>query len=152
MKNVFRLHEIQKLITSNRDAKFTSNFWKALFEGLETQPSFSTMYHPQNDGQMERTNQILEDMLHMYVINKPTKWEDYLHIVEFTYNNSYQASLKMSHFEFLYGRKRNVLINLDNSMDRMMLGLDILKDLEQKTNKVKKNLKIAQDKKKVVQT
>jgi hypothetical protein len=77
------------MVISDRDVKFTSNFWKELFAGLDTNFNFSTSYHPQTDGQTERTNQIIEDMLQMYVITKPTKWEEYLHLVEFAYNNGY---------------------------------------------------------------
>jgi hypothetical protein len=67
--------------------------------------NFSTSYHPQIYGKMERVNQVIEDMLRMYVMDKPSKWEDYFHLVEFSYNNGYQASLKMSLFESLYGIK-----------------------------------------------
>jgi hypothetical protein len=67
--------------------------------------NFSTTYHPQSYGKIERVNQVIEDMLRMYVMDKPSKWEDYLHMVEFAYNNVYQASFKMIPFEVLYGRK-----------------------------------------------
>ena len=83
MKEIFRLHGLPKAIISDRDVKFTSNFWKGLFADLGTKINFSTAYHPQTDGQTERVNQVLEDMLRMYVMEKPTKWEDYLHLVEF---------------------------------------------------------------------
>jgi len=75
MKYFFRLHGIPKVIISDRDVNFTGNFWKTLFKGLDTKLNFSTTYHPQTDGQTERVNQILEDMLRMYVMNKPCKWE-----------------------------------------------------------------------------
>jgi hypothetical protein len=105
MKEIFRMHGMPKEIVSNRDTKFTSNFWKSLMVGLETKFLFSTTYHPQTDGQTERVNQIVEDMLRMHVMHQPKKWEDYLPLVEFSYNNSYQESLKMSPFEVLYGRQ-----------------------------------------------
>jgi hypothetical protein len=76
-----------------------------LFKGFGTNLNFNTTYHPKSDGKTERINQIIEDMLRMYVMDKPSRWEDYLHLVEFAYNNGYQASLKMSPFEALYGRK-----------------------------------------------
>ena len=82
----------------DRDVKFTSNFWKSLFAGLETKINFNTSYHPKTDGQTERTNQVIEDMLRMYVMERPAKWEDYLHLLEFSYNNGYHASTKMSPF------------------------------------------------------
>ena len=88
----------------------------------------------------------------MYVIDKLTKWEYYLHLVEFSYNNGYQASLKMCPFEVLYGRKCHIPIRWDNPIDWLMLGLYMLKDLEHMANKIKKNLKTTQDGKKVMQT
>jgi hypothetical protein len=105
MKEVTRLHGIPKTILFDRDPKFTSNFWRGLFKGFRTNLNFSTTYHPVSDGKTKRVNQVIEDMLRMYVMDKPYKWEYYLHMVEFYYNNGYQASLKMSPFEALYGRK-----------------------------------------------
>jgi hypothetical protein len=69
-------------------------------------------------GKQERTNRIIEDMLRMYVMDQPSKWEDYIHLVEFSYNNGYQASLKMSPFEALYGRKCNTPVSWDNPTDK----------------------------------
>jgi hypothetical protein len=74
MKEIFRLHGIPKMVISDRDVKFTSAFWKEFFAGLNTNLNFSTSYHLQTDGQTERTNQIIEDMLRMYVRTKPNKW------------------------------------------------------------------------------
>ena len=98
-----------------------------MFKGLETKLNSSTAYHPQMDGQTERVNQVLEDMLRMYVRDYPKKWEDYLQLVEFAYNNHYQASAKLSPFEILYGRKCNTPISWSNLVDRLMLGPDLLK-------------------------
>jgi hypothetical protein len=84
----------------------------------------------------------------MYVMNKPNKWEDYLHLVEFAYNNGYQASLKMSPFEALYGRRCNTPISWDNPVNRITLGLEMLKEMEQEVIKIKQNLKTTQDRQK----
>jgi len=130
MKEVFRLHNIPKVIISDRDAKFIGNFWKSLFQGLDTKLNLSTAYHLQTDGQTERVNQVLEDLLRMYVMDQPGKWQDFLHLVEFAYNNHYQASAKMSPFEILYGRKCNTRITWSNPMDRLMLGPELLKEME----------------------
>jgi transposase InsO family protein len=105
MKEIARLYGIPRKIVSDRDTKFTSNFWRGLFKGFGTNINFNMVYHPRTDGKTERVNQIIEDMLRMYVMDKPSKWEDYLHLVEFSYNNGSQASLRMSPFEALYGRK-----------------------------------------------
>ena len=67
--------------------------------------NFNTTYHPESNGKTKRVNRVIEDMLRMYVMDKPSKWEDYLHLVEFAYNNGYHASLNMSPFEALYDRK-----------------------------------------------
>jgi hypothetical protein len=134
---------------SNSDPKFTSNFWKGLFNGFGTNLNFSTTYHPELDGKTERVNQVIEDMLRMYVIDKPSKWEYYLHLVEFSYNNGYQKSLKMSPFEALYGRKYNTPVSWDNPTDRAVVGPDFLKEMEEKMLKIKQNLKVAQDMQKI---
>ena len=133
---------------SNKDPKFTSNFWRGLFRGFGTNLNFSTMYHPESDGQTERVNQVIEDMLRMYVMDKPSKWEDYLHVVEFAYNNEYQTFLKRSSFEALYGIKCNTPVSWDNPTDRAVVGLDLLREMEEKMIKIKQNLKASQDRQK----
>ena len=93
-----------------------------MLEGFDSSLNMSTAYHPQTDGQTERVNQVIEDMLRMYVMDHPSKWEDYLHLVEFAYNNGYPSSLNMSPFEAVYGRKCNTPISWDNPMDRVIVG------------------------------
>jgi hypothetical protein len=88
-------------------------------------------------------------MLRMYVMDKPSKWEDYLQLVEFSYNNGYQDSLRMSPFESLYGGKCDTPVRWDNPKDRVVLGLKFLKDMEDQVVKIKKNLKATQDRQKV---
>jgi transposase InsO family protein len=73
MKEVARLHEIPKTIVSDRDPKFTSNFWKGLFKGFRMNLNFSIAYNPKSDGQTERVNRVIEDILRMYVMEKPLK-------------------------------------------------------------------------------
>ena len=73
MKEIFKLHGLSRAIIYDRDVKFTSNFWKGLFADLGTKLNLSTAYHPQIDGWTERVNQVPEYMLHMYVMEKPTK-------------------------------------------------------------------------------
>jgi hypothetical protein len=90
-------------------------------------------------------NQVIEDMLRMHVMDKPSKWEDYLHLVEFSYNNGYQESLKMSPFEALYGKKCNTIVSWDNLDDRLVVGPEFLKEIEEQMLKIKKKLKASQD-------
>jgi hypothetical protein len=104
MKKMVTSHGVPKAIISDRDTKFTLNFWKSS-QALGMKLNFSTAYHPQSDGQTERLNQVFEDMLHMYVMDKPSTWEDYLQLVEFAYSNAYPAFLGMCLFEALYGRR-----------------------------------------------
>ena len=117
LKEIFRLHRIPKEIISNRDTKFTKNFWRSLFFELDTWLKFCTTYHSQTDGQRERVNQIVEDMFRMYVMNNPTRWEDYLHLAKFVYKNSYQDSTKMSPFEVLYGQKCRTPVTWESPVD-----------------------------------
>jgi hypothetical protein len=132
MREIARLHGVPKTIVSDRDPKFTSNFWKGLFKGFGTNMNFSTTYHPESDGQTERVNQVIEDMLRMYVMDKPSKWEDCLHLVEFSYNNGYQSSLNMSPFEALYGRKCNTPVSWDNPTYHLVVGPYLLREMEEK--------------------
>jgi hypothetical protein len=126
MREVTCLHDIPKTIVSDKDPKFTSKFWKGLFKGFETNMKFNTTYHPESNGKTERVNQVIEDMIRMYVMEKPSKWEDYLHLVEFSYKNGYQASLKMSPFEALCGRKCNTPVSWNNPADIAVVGLEFL--------------------------
>eukprot|EP00253_Pinus_taeda_P004218 PITA_04218 len=148
MQNIFKLHGLPKVIISDRDVKFTSAFWRTLFEGLGAQLSFSTAYHPQTDGQTERVNQVLEDMLRSYVMQQPTRWEEYLHLVEFAYNNGYHSALKMSPFEVLYGRKCHTPSSWGGLEDKFLLGPEMLEEMEVMVKRVRANLKMAQDRQK----
>lgn len=91
----------------------------------------------------------MEDMLRMYVMQQPTKWEKYLHLIEFSYNNKYHESLRMSPFEVLYERKCRVPINWYNLEDKLVLRPDMLAEIKKAAMKVRKNLKAAQDWKKM---
>src|SRR3954465_11352181 len=93
LKEVVRLHGVPISIISDRDSRFTSRFWQSLQEALGTRLDMSTAYHPQTDGQSERTIQTLEDMLRACVIDFGKAWDDHLHLVEFAYNNSFQPVL-----------------------------------------------------------
>jgi transposase InsO family protein len=93
------------MIMSDRGTQFTSKFCERLHETLDTQLRFSSTYHPQIDGQTERVNQILEDMLRACALQCGRSWHKSLLYAMFTYNNSYQESLKMAAFDMLYGRR-----------------------------------------------
>jgi transposase InsO family protein len=105
MSRIVCLHGVPKEIVSERRTQFTSRFWERLHETLDTQLCFSSTYHPQTDGQTERVNQILEDILRASALQYGRSWEKSLSYAEFSYNNSYQESLKMAQFEMLYGHR-----------------------------------------------
>jgi transposase InsO family protein len=99
------LHGVPKTIVSDRGTQFVIRFWEQLHESLGTKLIRSSSYHPQTDGQTERVNQIVEDMLRTSIMHFDKSWDKSLSLAEFSYNNSYQASLKMTPFEALCGRR-----------------------------------------------
>ncbi|GJS83340.1 putative nucleotidyltransferase, ribonuclease H [Tanacetum coccineum] len=98
-------HGVPVSIISDRDPRFTSRFWRSLQKSLGTNLDMSIAYHPETDGQSERTIQTLEDMLRACVIDFGSGWDKHLPLAEFSYNNSYHASIKAAPFEALYERK-----------------------------------------------
>ncbi|GKC68146.1 putative reverse transcriptase domain-containing protein, partial [Tanacetum coccineum] len=105
LKEIVCRHGVPVLIISDRDSHFTSRFWRSLQEALGTNLDMSIAYHPQTDGQSERTIQTLEDMLHAYVIDFGSNLDRHMPLVEFSYNNSYHVSIKDAPYEALYRRK-----------------------------------------------
>ncbi|CAH1412293.1 unnamed protein product [Lactuca virosa] len=103
IQEIVRLHGVPVSIISDRDSRFTSRFWKSLQKALGTHLDMSTAYHPQTDGQSERTIQTLEYMLRACVIDFRKSWDTHLPLVELSYNNSYHSSIKVAPFEALYG-------------------------------------------------
>jgi transposase InsO family protein len=86
---IVSLHGVPKKIVSDRGSRFTSRFWKSFYENMDTKLNFSSPYHPQTDGQTERTNQVLEDMLRACALQHGRSWNKSLPDAEFSYNNSY---------------------------------------------------------------
>jgi hypothetical protein len=105
---------------------------------------FSSAYHPQTDGQTERTNQILEDMLRACALQDKIDWDKRLSYAKFSYNNNYQTSLKMSPFEALYRRNCRTPLHWDQPGERQVFGPDILLEAEENIRMVRENLKAAQ--------
>lgn len=98
---IVKLHGVPSIIVFDRDPKCTSQFWRELQEALVTKLRLSSTYHPQTDGQTERTIQTLEDMLRACVLDDQGSWDSLLPLIEFTYNNSYHASIEMAPYEEL---------------------------------------------------
>nr|CAH67938.1 H0211F06-OSIGBa0153M17.10 [Oryza sativa] len=148
MARVVCLHGVPKKIVSDRGSQFTSKFWQKLPLEMGTRLNFSTAYHPQTDGQTERVNQILEDMLRACVLDFGESWDKNLPYAEFSYNNSYQASLQMAPYEALYGRKCRTPLLWDQTGERQVFGTDILRAAEEKVKIIQERLRVAQSRQK----
>jgi hypothetical protein len=138
------LYGIPKTIVSDKGALFVARFWEQLQESLGTHAIRSSAYHPHTDGQTERVNQILKDMLRACVLHYGKNWDKCLSLAEFSYNNSYQSSLKMAPFEALYGRRCRTPLNWSQAGEREIFGPDLVLEAEEKVRVITKNLEAAQ--------
>ncbi|GJT73887.1 putative reverse transcriptase domain-containing protein [Tanacetum coccineum] len=132
-------------VISDHDSRFTSRFWQSMQEALGTCLDMSTAYHPQTDGQSERTIQTLEDMLRACVLDFEGSWDVYLPLVEFSYNNSYHYSVRYASLEALYGRKCHSLIMWDEVREGHLIGPKLVQETTEKISQNKDTLKAARD-------
>nr|GEU65901.1 retrovirus-related Pol polyprotein from transposon TNT 1-94 [Tanacetum cinerariifolium] len=145
LKEVVSRHRVLVSIISDRDSKFTSHFWKSLNEALGTQLDMSMAYHPQTNGQSERTIQTLEDMLRACVIDFVKGWDRHLPLVEFSYKNSYHTSIKAAPFEALYGRECRSPICWAEVGDSQLTGPEIIHKTTKKIIQIKKRIQAVRD-------
>ncbi|GKA60013.1 putative reverse transcriptase domain-containing protein [Tanacetum coccineum] len=145
IKEIVSRHGVPISIISDRDSHFTSRFWQSLQSALGTQLDMSTAYHPETDGQSERTIQTLEDMLRACVIDFGKGWERHLPLVEFSYNNSYHASIKATPFEALYGRKCRSPVCWAEVGDVQLTGPEIIHETTEKIVQIRQCLQAARD-------
>jgi len=138
ISRILSLHGVPRTIISDRGAQFVARFWEQFHSALGTQLIRSSAYHPQTDGQTERINQILEDMLRAYVLSYSKKWDECLPLVEFSYNNSYQESIQMAPFEALYGRRCKTPLNWSEAGERNFFGPDIVNEAEDQVQLIQK--------------
>ena len=132
--HVFKLHGLPKSIVSDRDAKFTSRFWQSLFKTMGTRLAMSTAFHPQTDGQTERANRTLEDMLRAFVNYQQDNWDQLLSAAEFACNNAPNASTKMSPFQINYGRDPlNPYSQIHDLPDTVPAAADFIRNLKNAT-------------------
>ena len=117
MSRIFCLHGVPKKIVSDRGTQSTSRFWKRLHESMDTKLNFSSAYHLQTDGQTKRTNQVLEDRLRACALKHGRSWDKSLPYTEFSYNNTYQASLKWHHLKHF----------TDESVEHHFIGIRLKK-------------------------
>nr|GEY72021.1 putative reverse transcriptase domain-containing protein [Tanacetum cinerariifolium] len=148
LKEIVCRHGVSISIISDRDSKFTSRFWRSLQEALGTRLDMSTPYHPKMDGQSERTIQTLEDMLRVCVTDFGGSWDRHLPLVEFSYNNSYHASIKAVPFEVLYGRKCRSPICWSEVGDSQLTGSKLIRETNEKIVQIKNHLLTARSRQK----
>ena len=148
LEHVIKLHGVLLKIFSDYDKQFNAKYWKSLQKLMDTELNFSTAFHPQTDGQLERTIQILEDLLRSCVLDWQGSWEDHLPLVEFAYNNSYQSTIGMAPIEALYGRPcRSPSCWLD-TRDPVLIGAELIEETVKHVELIKKRMKEAQDRQK----
>ncbi|KAL0561549.1 hypothetical protein IC582_001983 [Cucumis melo] len=135
-------------IVSDRDFRFTSKFWPSLQQALGTKLHFSTAFHPQTDGQSERTIQTLEDMLRACALQFKGNWDAHLSLMEFAYNNSFHSSIGMVPYEALYGRRCRTPVWWDEVGERKLVGPELVQITSENVKIIRERLKTAQDRQK----
>ena len=145
---IVRLHGIPVSIVSDRDPRFTSKFWQGFQKAWGTKLNYSTTFHPQTDGQSERTIQTLEDMLRACALDWSGNWDEYLPLVEFSYNNSWQASIGMAPFEALYGRKCRTPTCWNEVGEKLLEGPDLVQVTTDKVEVAQERLRQARSRQK----
>jgi transposase InsO family protein len=148
MSRIVCLHGVPKKIVADRGSKFTSKFWEKLHESMDTKLNFSSAYQTQTNGQTERTNQILEDMMRACALKYGKSWDKSLPYAEFSYNNNYQASIKMAPYEALYGHQCRTPLFWSQTGESQVFGPEVLKDAEKQVQMVRESLKVAQSRQK----
>ena len=145
INEIVKLHGVPISIVLDRDPRFTSRFCSKLQKVLGTILHFSIAFHPQIDGQSERTIQTLEDMLRTCVLEFKDNWVMHLSLVTFVYNNSYQASIDMAPYEALYGRKCQTPLCWEEVGERKLKEVELIEATSKKVKIIRERLKAAQD-------
>ncbi|WVZ90087.1 LOW QUALITY PROTEIN: hypothetical protein U9M48_036418 [Paspalum notatum var. saurae] len=148
ISRIVSLHGVPRTITLDRGSLFMSRFWEQLQTALGTTLIHSSAYHPQTSGQVERVNQILEDMLRACALTYSSKWDECLPLAEFAYNNSYQKSLEMAPFVALYGRRCRPPLNCSEPGEHVTFGPDLVTQAEEQVKFIHSNLRRAQSRQK----
>ncbi|RHN60629.1 putative nucleotidyltransferase, Ribonuclease H [Medicago truncatula] len=146
--SIVKLHGVPSSIVSDKDPRFTSRFWKSLQDALGSKLRLSSTYHPQTDGQSERTIQSLEDLLRVCVLEQGGAWDSHLPLIEFTYNNSYHSSIGMAPFEALYGRRCRTPLCWFESGESVVLGPNLVHETTEKVRLIREKMKASQSRQK----
>ncbi|KAK1415127.1 hypothetical protein QVD17_30899 [Tagetes erecta] len=148
VKEIVCRHGVPLDIISDRDGRFMSRFWKGFQDAMGTKLNFSTAYHPQTDGQSERTIQTFEDLLRSCVIDFKGNADAHLPLIEFSYNNSYHTSIDMAPFEALYGSKCRSPLFWTEVSDSQIIGPEMIQETTDKIRKIRENLLAARNRQK----
>ncbi|GJS13758.1 putative reverse transcriptase domain-containing protein [Tanacetum coccineum] len=148
LNRIVARHGIPALIIYDRDGRFTLNFWRSFQKALGTDISMSTAYHPKTNGQSERIIQTLEDMLRAYVIDFGKGWVKHLPLAEFSYNNNYHASIKVSPYEALCGRKCRSPVCWAEVGEAQLTGPELIQETMEKIILIKQRMQATQDRQK----
>ena len=144
IREIVWLHGVPVSIVSDRDPRFTPHFLKSFQKAMGTRLTMSTTFHPQTDGQSERTIHVLEDMLRACALDHQGSWEEHFPLVEFAYNNSYQASIQMARYEALYGRPCRSPLCWTEVGESSIIGPDLIRDTSEKVSLIRQCLLTAQ--------
>jgi hypothetical protein len=139
--HVLCLHGVLKMIISDQGSQFVAHFWERLHASLIIHLIHSLAYHPQTDGQTERVNQILKDMLRACVLEHQGSWDQNLPWAEFSYNNSYQGSLKMAPFKVLYGHRCRTQLNWIEPGEKVIIGPNLVEEAEATIHRIQDKLR-----------
>nr|GEW70827.1 reverse transcriptase domain-containing protein [Tanacetum cinerariifolium] len=148
LKEVVARHEILVLIICDCDPRFASSYWISLQKALGTKLDMSIAYHPETKRQSENTIQTLKDMLRACVIEFGKGWVNHLPLVEFSYNNSYHASIKAAPFEVLYVRKCRLSVLWAEVREAQLLGPELIQEKTKKIIQIKQRIQATCDRKK----
>jgi hypothetical protein len=147
VNEVVKLHKAPISILFDRDPRFISHHWPNIQNALGTKLNLNTAFHPQTNGHLERTIQILNDLLRSCVLKFRGNYEDHLPLMEFTYNNNYQAMIRMALYKTLYGWRCQTLICWEEVRDMKLMEPELVKINTKKVKVIREKMKANQDRK-----
>ena len=152
VNEIVSLHGQLVSITSDRDDRFVSRFWKTLHESMGMKLQFNTAYHQQTNGQSEQTIQTLEDMLRACLLDFKTQWDESLSLCKFAYNSSYHSSIGIAPFEALYGRRCKTPVYWKEVGEHSFHGPTLIGETSEKVKLIHECLKAYRSRQKSCQT
>ena len=144
VNTVIKLHGVPKSLISDRDSKFTSSFWARICDRLGMVQGMSSAFHPQTDGQTERMNSVLEDMIRHYTSDRQDNWDKLLACAEFAVNNSYNKSIKSTPFYLNYGDHPDTPLTVNISTSGVPGADQFAESLQHTVQQAKRDISAAQ--------